>query len=298
MDSKPPFGPQVTLPKTETPQAPQSVEPAPPSVEITPKPAPGRLAVEVKNLADKLAPGLSSQQRDAMSAWSKRARAGVFTQAIMICRDEDCPFINQCPLKHPPKGADGSLTPEIPRPVGEECPVETHLAEGWISDFLQAFAVREDDPDFHLVKLALGDIILDILQQLRISWYISSCPNPVVSDFIGLNADGDPIFVQKISPALEHLSKVGMAKLKHLRELLGTPRAKVEARRRGWQDPASRAADALARASKLKRLRSQQETTISISNPKDVELPGSASGPKPGIPEVESVPDDTIDVDD
>lgn len=301
MDSKSPFGPQVTVQKTQPEPAgvPVDSKPVPEPQEIAPvEPAPGRLSVEVPStLSDRLNVSLTPEQRASLDTWSKRSKAGVFTQAMMICRDKDCPFINQCPLKYPPRGPDGQVPDEIPRPLGETCPVETHLAEGWIADFLRAFAVNETDPDFHLIRIALSDIVLDILQQLRLSWYISDSPAPIVNDFVGVNADGDPILVQKISPALEHLSKVGANKLRHLRELLGTPRAKVEARRRGWQDPASRAADAMARAAKLQKLRKQQSSLPTIDNPRDIALPGAPSVSGQKIPEVESQPDDTIDTD-
>lgn len=267
MGSKTSFGKQIST----------SQEPKPaPETESTDKPVPLKASAEIpggilpKPLSAYL-PGsnISPEQASGMQRWAKRVRQGPATQMTMHCSGKACPFYSQCPL----------VKEEIDLPVGEKCPVEEMAMDMWVTDFLVAYQITEEHPDYTPVRHLLGLLAMDMAVQLRVAWQLSNEPEIMTLDVIGTNQQGDAIEVRKVHPVLEFMNKQGSQILKKLKELLATPRAKVEAGRLGWQDPSSQAAAAQAKAAELSRL-SQQSTEHDDGGPFSFETLELGSGTK------------------
>lgn len=214
---------------------------------------------DIRSMSNKLTVALDPLQQASLDRWSQRARFGAGAQMTMKCAGQDCPFIEQCPLWNPRPDMQGNKPAPIPLPVGLPCPVEEHLQDLWLQDFMVTFQIREDDPDIGMLRMLVGGLLTLLMQENRLAWTAASNPKVLSEDCIGFTKDGDPLMIQKLSPVLDQMTKLAPAKVRILRELLATPRSKVEAKQKGWNDPSIRAAEAQVRAKKLRDLREIQK---------------------------------------
>lgn len=255
------FGPQITTGKPgRKPQGPQAAPQSPqaPSVSSEAPPVPARKdlpAKPVRSLGHYRGAPMTTEQQQALHRWSRKARQGPVSHLPMICKGPECPFVHQCPL----------VKEGVAEPIGEECPVEDHLRELWVADFLEGLGVDEAHPDFPVVQALVSDLSFDLLIQNRFAWTLANDPDPVRKEVIGINNNGSPIEVQKVNPGLEFLNRLGTKKIKLLREILATPRSKAEAGRMGWKDPGTQAASAQAKAEKLKELAGRKKGDEDLS---------------------------------
>ena len=239
------FGKHITTSKV--PQAPSLPAPvAKTETAVSP--------MQKRSLADYIQGRLSQEQTSKLQRWSQKSRkhGPVGHMRISECHGMECPFVSQCPL----------AKNDVTLPLNQECPVEEHLVDTWVEDAGIAFDVDEQHKEYPFIMALLGELALILLVQTRLGWVLSKDPAPISTEVMGMNSRGEAMEVRRIHPGLEHLDKIVPKKIRILRELIQTPRSKIEAGRMGWKDPSSRAAEAQAKAEKLKALKEREDGPI------------------------------------
>lgn len=252
------FGKQVTHTKREPePQpAPQKQPEAAivPAAPAAPAPAvPARQGLlhrdkkidlpEPKPLSGYVTAPLTSKQKAALDlAWNK-LRKGAAARGPMVCQASQCVFLQHCDL----------AKAKVPLPKGEDCPIDLSILEAWRRDFLQFANVSPDHHNYGLIVNMIDDLVVEVMLQSRVMMNFSSDPDILRDEVIGINPEGDPIVAKRLHPGLDFLLRVNDRKLRKLREMLATPKAEVDARRKTGEDPASKTAELRRRVEEATR---------------------------------------------
>lgn len=252
MDSMPPsetpptkqaqvaFGGDV---KVKTPELP-ATEPVR-DVSILPS-MPSPLAIPEDtvdtSLASYITTELTPTQKEALNKCGDKLRTGPSNAVPMLCRGLACPYVQVCPLH-----MNG-----VPLPEGKICPVEQAAVDSWRRDFITAANIPDDHPNRMLIGLLVDDIAATVAYQARIGWANAIEPEIFRDEVIGISDNGEPIVAKRLNPSIDLSNRTMGNKLKMLRELLATPRAEVEAKRKIGIDPSSQAAASMAKLNRLK----------------------------------------------
>lgn len=241
------FGPQVTLSDTPA-KAPAQAPPAAPDAPLATSAPPAfvptkrRGDVPQHSILNFLSgENVTEVQKASMKAAEDRLRYGPGSSSPMLCKGLECPFLGYCDLHKS----------GIMLPLDEQCPIEQYMIAQWRDNFLGS--LDYDIPGEHsaAVKMLVEDMAVEMVLQSRITKEAGSDPRVERPATIGLNMKGEPIEVTKLNPGLDLLLRINSSKLKILKDLLGSPRAKAEAGRLQSNDAGSAAAAAHKAANKM-----------------------------------------------
>jgi hypothetical protein len=237
------FGPQVNTGPKIVPTHLVPVEKAP---LAAPPPTPALVPVvkdlpEPKQLSEYVGGDLTPEQKESLDTFSKKMRSGLSSAVPMVCRGIGCPFIEICPLQQA----------KIELPRNKTCPVEESVIQAWKRDFMVYSNIPDDHEQKALIYQLIEELATMVAIQTRVAWANAREPEIFRDEVIGANQQGDPIIAKRLNPSLDLLQRIGTNKLKILRELLATPRAEVEAKRKMGIDPSSQAAATMAKIAKL-----------------------------------------------
>lgn len=240
-----PFSEEVRLTKRPAPMPDplphpdaQPEEGPPPVLELPTAPPVGQTIrpPEAKPLSAYIADPLTAQQTQALDEFSARLRLGAAANLPMICLGIECKFHSNCPLA---KAA-------VNLPLGQSCPVETSAIDMWRQDFLESYNVSKKHPQYALMIRLVNDMVSYEAIENRLMWKAAQDSDILKREVVGFSQQGVPIEAERLNPMLDYILRLKDRKLKALREMLATPRAEAEARRRLGQDPGSQTASATA----------------------------------------------------
>lgn len=220
------FDDPVAMEAMALPPALVSAPPAAPLVLIRPP--------EAKPLSAYIASPMTPGQAAILDDYSSRIRIGPAANLPMICAGDSCKFYKNCPL----------VEAKLNLPLGQKCPVETSALDMWRQDFIQAYNVSDKHPQYALMVRLVDQMVgLEALEG-RLMWWCAQDPEILKHEVVGFSQQGVPIEADRLNPMLDYILRLKDRKLKMLREMLATPRAEAEARRRLGQDPGSQTAAA------------------------------------------------------
>ncbi len=249
-DSTPPSEPQDTSPSPFGPDVSKSLTPV---AAILPA-APASTGVAIVPLSERVGGELTPGQKDVLDRYFKKAISGMEAMSPMICRGQACVIYNSCPLREA-----GLNLPE-----GKQCPVEDSILVATRAKIIAGCGIPEEHEKRDLALMMVDEIMLTVMKQLRVAWYSSQNPEVMKETVIGVSQDGSPIYSEQLDPTMDWLLRASGAKIKMLRELLATPRAEVEARRKMGMDPSTAASAALAKINQLRAGGSVEASYIRI----------------------------------
>lgn len=256
MDSGSTFGPQVTLSNSgnlqpaPTPAAP--LAPAQPPIANRKAKEPSQRSI-VEFMAGQ--PNLTQSQLEVMKSAEARLRYGLGAEGPMLCQGLQCPFIGYCDLQKA----------GIMLPVDEKCPIEQYMIAQWRDNFLASLEYDTAGDHSPAIKMLVEDMVSELVVQSRILKEAGKDPRIERPVSIGVNFKGDPVEVEKLNPGIDLLIRVNSSKLKILKELLATPKAKSDAGRLQSNDAGTAAALAHKAANKI--------APVTGSGPKKLEVP-------------------------
>lgn len=228
--------------------APVPVEPtvAPPDIELPPAVLPTLQLAPTqtagKTLSGYIASPMSTEQAAILDDYSARIRIGPAANLPMICMGLECKFYNSCPL----------VQAKLNLPLGQACPVETSALDMWRQDFIEGYNISKKHPQYALMIRLVDQMVgLEGLEN-RLMWYAAKDPEILKRETVGFSQQGMAIEAERLNPMLDFILRLKAMKLKMMREMLATPRAEAEARRRLGQDPGSQTAQAAAALSGTK----------------------------------------------
>jgi hypothetical protein len=178
------------------------------------------------------------QKIEQLKKASLRLELGPNARVPMLCKGTSCPFIGYCELHR--TGVD--------LPIEQECPIEMFVMDSWKDGFLEAIEADKNDNSTY-IRMLVDDLAIEVVLQSRILASAGLDPHPMMKSTM-FNFKGDPVEIKQLYPGLDLLLRVHDRKLRKLRELLATPRAKAEAGRLGYDDPSSKVSQAQQAAAK------------------------------------------------
>jgi hypothetical protein len=194
---------------------------------------------------------VSEDQKSLLKEYMEKMRWGVTGIAALVCKDEECPYYSRCPL----------VKAGIPRPVGEECPVENALMDQWLEQFLNTSGVDLESLTTYDL-LIIQDIAYQQLLETRAAMELADNPQIQVKTFIGMDPkNGQAMYTYSLNNLVTFREKSHKIKMKLLRELIATAKAKSE-EERGLQDRSS------IMAEKLRRI--EEKLGKDAINPRDI----------------------------
>lgn len=236
-------------------------------------------------LSEKLLANLTVKQRNALQKYANNMKFGFTTNATpMICLDDKCPFTRKCPL----------FLNNIPRPFREECPVEKMQIASWMHTFAEAAGVDPTDPSAAYDMMIVDQIVFQMVLESRSAWQLALDPQIEREYISGFNPLGQPFYNREVAKAAEFYEKLIKTKMRLLKELLATRKAKSEAEAKGYADPSRVAANMMARA---KKMRTITQDVAGNTEAMEIELedPKHDDSTPPEIPKVPG--EKTIDAD-
>lgn len=233
----------------------KSITPENPSSLIKLQSESGNLR-EIKNLAeqslvdaaeDASGAELSQSSRQVIRAFIDQHSRGFAGATPMICRGTKCPFLHVCPIY-----ASGSQLP-----LNKRCPVEHALTEIWVNKHLKALGIEISDLDSPENSFDL-DMLYELAGQELLRWrcgaHLSENPRLYEDRQVGSTPQGEPIFAEVISPAVEIMESLGKNVHKLRDALLATRKSQVAAGQMNT-DPTQKMANIAGKAKELSRTR-------------------------------------------
>ncbi len=200
---------------------------------------------EKRSLLEYLPKNLSDEQRTKMQAVGQRIKKYQHVSKLpMLCMGLQCPFARYCEL----------VENDIDLPIGDPCPLEDFAVDAFIDEFKEHYNLDEKDPQSFWILQLMRDLAGDTVVSTRINMSLALDPEPVESTFGGIAFGGQALSITKLQPTLDYMLRLNNSKLKLIKEMLGTPKAKAEVGQLGANDPSSSTSDAQARANKLRKL--------------------------------------------
>lgn len=145
--------------------------------------------------------------RQTMS--SNEAKHGMYSSIPMLCRGEQCPYAEICPL------VDTGEAPE-----GERCTLEISLILKKFEDYSDEFGIDEKN----VVDMGLVKDLIDLdIQQFRAENRLAIEGDFIQDVVVAVNERGDEITNPQISKASEYKEKV-MTKRHKILELMNSTR--------------------------------------------------------------------------
>jgi len=179
---------------------------------------------------------IKEQQRGDLRKYMEKMRWGITGVSPLTCLDEDCPYFSKCPL----------VRANIPRPKDKDCPVEQALMDQWLHQFLEASGCALDQLSAYDM-LIIQDIAYQQLLEARAAMELADNPQIQVRTFVGTDPkDGSPMYTYTLNNLVTFREKSNKLKMKLLREMIATAKAKSE-EDRGQRDRSSETAERLRR---------------------------------------------------
>jgi len=150
--------------------------------------------------------GLRGIQRQVKDRYTTH---GILSSVPMLCRGQECPYAEICPLF-----ADGEDVP------GERCPLEIGLLISKFQEYKEEFGIEDDD----YVDMGLTRDLIDCdIQLFRIDNKMALQGDFVEDVVVGVTPKGDVIKNKELSKATEYKDKV-LAKRFKILELMNSTR--------------------------------------------------------------------------
>ena len=197
-------------------------------------------------VAKDVAKGSPVATQEATLAFFQRNVHGFVGGLAMRCQGQRCPILDVCPLHETGQAL----------PLKKPCPFEAGIVQTWVNKHLMSlgiddFAAPENSFDIDLLyELAAHELI-----KWKAAHHLSKKGNIIDDRQVAANMQGDAIFAEVISPALEILDTHNRITMKIRDSLLATRKSQIQAGR-DMGDPSKKAADLAgkARAKALERL--------------------------------------------
>jgi len=182
---------------------------------------------------------LSEDQKKAVS--TSLHNLGYWMEAAMICKDHDCAFKDKCNL----------FKAKIPRPVGEDCPVELMQARAY--KMMLTGSLSDEDQEDPFLMIQINDVVHVMMIEARAHGQFGIDGGVIeVDDVRGFNpVSGQDVIAKVVHRAISIIEKMGKRKDRLLSKLLATPQDRAKADRDGVFDRSKKAAEIGARVAKV-----------------------------------------------
>jgi hypothetical protein len=150
-----------------------------------------------------------------------------------------CPFLTKCPLHQA----------NVELPVGKSCPVEQGLLQTWFDQYCMGAGIDMADMEEHAYDLLLiADLANYQLMEARGAMELSDNPMINTKHFVGYDSQGTAIYSNEMNKVLTFVEKIAKTKIKLMRELITTRKAKSEDVKNYSRNRTSQAQEILVRA--------------------------------------------------
>lgn len=206
----------------------------------------GDLASITKGITDDIAGGGTAETREATLHFLQSNANGFVGALAMRCKGKDCPILDSCPL----------FQTNAALPLGKPCPFEAGIVQTWVNKHLMSLGIE----DFSAPESSFDlDLLYELAAHELIKWkaahHLSKAGKLIEDRQVAANMQGDAIFAEVVSPALEILDIHNKITMKLRDALLATRKAQIQAGR-DMADPSKKASELaeMARKKALKRL--------------------------------------------
>lgn len=198
----------------------------------------GNLAEITDNISKEISHGLPQATKDATLKFLERNAYGFVGGLVMTCKGLQCPVLSVCPL----------YQTQQTLPQGSSCPFEAGIVQTWVNKHLTAlgivdYSAPENSFDMDLLyELAANELI-----KWKAAQHISKKASLIDDRQVAANMQGDAIFAEVITPALEIIDTHTKITMKIRDALLATRKAQIQAGQ-DMGDPTKKISDLAARA--------------------------------------------------
>lgn len=162
---------------------------------------------------------LTEDQKQIIGKYMGDMRYGISGIAPIICKGDQCPFYNKCPL----------VKAGIELPIGKDCPVEASLQKMWTEQFIQASGIDLNAGDVSAYDLLLlNDLSNFQLLEARATMELSENPQIQLKTVVAFDKDGQPVFSYTLNSLIQFKEKISKMKMKILREMIATRKVQSE----------------------------------------------------------------------
>jgi hypothetical protein len=170
---------------------------------------------------------------------------GYWMETSMVCNDHECAFKQKCHL----------FKAKIPRPVGEDCPVELAQSHAYKMMLTGSLSVEDQQDPFLIIQI--NDLVHIMMIEARAYGQFGIDGGVIeVDDVRGFNPiSGEHVVAKVVHRAIAILEKTGKRKERLLAKLLATPQDRAKADRDGVHDRSRKAAEIGARIAKVAKQR-------------------------------------------
>lgn len=164
---------------------------------------------------------LSQEQKGVLNKYMDGMRWGITGVSPLTCKDAECPYYSKCPL----------VKANIPRPIGEDCPVEKGLMLQWLEQYIATSGMDLERLSAYDM-LILQDIAYQQLLEARAAMELADNPLIQVKTFVGVDhRDGTPMYTYSLNNLVTFRERSNKIKMKLLREIIATAKSKSEEER-------------------------------------------------------------------
>ena len=184
---------------------------------------------------------------------------GPATYMTMICKGENCPFWNHCPL----------VKAKSKLPYGKPCPVERSAMSAWISKHIEALGIENPNSPENSFDM---DMLFELAGQELIRWrcslHLSDRPELMEERQVGSTVTGDPIFADVINPVLDIMERAGRNVHRIRESLLATRESQIRAGQHAL-DPSKEQSDIKQKVQDLINRNKEKRAIKDITNNQD-----------------------------
>lgn len=200
----------------------------------------GNLSDIAKSVTEDISSNLPQSTKEATLKFINANAHGFVGGLAMQCRGERCPILSDCPLYQ----TNQTL------PVGSKCPFEASLVQTWVNRHLMALGIDDyADPANSFDMDMLYELAANELIKWKASQHLSRAGSIITERQVAANTQGDAIFAEVISPALEVIDVHTKITMKLRDALLATRKAQIQAGK-DMGDPSKKAAELAEKARK------------------------------------------------
>jgi hypothetical protein len=193
-------------------------------------------------LPDETKKELTDTQIQSLNKYSDSTKFGITGVAPIICKDEACVYLLKCPL----------FRAGIARPIHKDCPVEEFNQKRWLEQFANASGINiEDMTESAYDMMLLEDLANYQLLEFRAIMELAENPRIHIREVSGIDHLGNEMVTSHMNQVINFKEKMAKTKMKILRELIATRKAKSE-EQASFRDRSSAAAEMIARVKQMK----------------------------------------------
>lgn len=214
----------------------------------------GSLAEIASRVSADIAADMPEETKIATAKFIQNNANGFVGGLAMKCRGLNCPIIDSCPLHETAQ----------PLPLGKPCPFEQGIVQTWVNKHLVALGIEDYMAPENSFDM---DILYELAANELIKWkaahHLSDRGRVIEEKQVAANMQGDAIFAEVLSPAVELLEVHTKITMKLRDALLATRKAQIQAGK-DMGDPSKKAANLAesARAKAMERLGKQQKEEV------------------------------------